>query len=298
MGVFVQARAQVSVQQPLCDQWMTQPIAYDSAYQRALEADYKAFLDPMASRRMGKILKRAIATSCTVVAQSGIAQPDAIITGTGLGCLENTEKFLAALANDGESFLQPTFFINSTHNTISSHIAVHLHCHGYNNTYVHGHISFESALLDAFMQFQLGRIHSALVGGHDEMTPDLYRIFQRTGLWQNAMASETAVSFMLADTRTPQSMAEIKGIEIMCHPSENRMHQAREALCRQAGMDPQTVVPFPVASIRTLFGHSFTASAYDLYAAVAFLQAGKAPAYLIENRDHYGDNASLILVSR
>ena len=141
MAVYIQAAAQISVQNPLCDDWLDNPVSYDVPFQRSIEADYKRFLDPVASRRMGKILKRAIATSMTVVEATGIKDPDAIIVGTGLGCLETTEKFMMAMLEEGEEFLQPTNFINSTHNTISSHIAVHLKCTGYNSTYEIGRAS-------------------------------------------------------------------------------------------------------------------------------------------------------------
>ena len=93
MSVYIRAAAQISVQNPLCDDWLENPVSYDVPFQRSIEANYKRFTDPVSSRRMGKILKRAIATSLTVVEASGIHNPDAIIVGTGLGCLETTENF-------------------------------------------------------------------------------------------------------------------------------------------------------------------------------------------------------------
>ena len=60
MGVYIQAAAQISVQNPLCDDWLDNPIQYQVPYQRAIEADYRQFLDPVASRRMGRILKLSL----------------------------------------------------------------------------------------------------------------------------------------------------------------------------------------------------------------------------------------------
>ena len=77
--------------------------------------------------------------------------PDAVIAGTGLGCLEDTEKFLGSIYTLQEHLLNPTPFINSTHNTIAGAIALAIKCHGYNATYTHRGFSFESALLDALM---------------------------------------------------------------------------------------------------------------------------------------------------
>ena len=49
------------------------------------------------------------------------------------------------MATFGENCLKPSLFMQSTHNTIGSLIGIVLKCHGYNNTYSHEGISFESA---------------------------------------------------------------------------------------------------------------------------------------------------------
>lgn len=307
--IYLRAAAQISVQEPLCDQWVDQPHRYTEPFHQALEANYKAFLDPIAGRRMGMILKRAMATSLTVTQQSGIACPDAIITGTGLGCILNTEKFLTALVNEGESFLQPTFFINSTHNTISAHIAVRLKCHGYNSTYVHVGVSFESALFDAFLQLQTGRIQTALVGGHDEMTPSYYALLQRVGFWEGAMASETAVSFMLSrslpDTTADQTTAQasphwhnprLQDMEILHMPTQEQIARKATAMCAKAGKDVAKVPTITPQDVEPLFGRSFTSGAFGLYMAATYINKGYSDVYLIFN-NYRGQEASIILLT-
>ena len=125
-------------------------------------------IPPLVSRRLSGVLRRALLTSLVTLKRAGIEQPQAIITGTAMGCVDETEKFLRELANDGEGSLKPTNFIHSTHNTISSLIAIHTHCHSYNSTYAHGQRSLESALTDAWLQIALGDLETALVGWHDE----------------------------------------------------------------------------------------------------------------------------------
>lgn len=125
-------------------------------------------IPPLVSRRLSGVLRRAMLTSLVTLKRAGIEQPQAIITGTAMGCVDETEKFLRELANDGEGSLKPTNFIHSTHNTISSLIAIHTHCHSYNSTYAHGQRSLESALTDAWLQIALGDLETALVGWHDE----------------------------------------------------------------------------------------------------------------------------------
>ncbi len=296
MSAYIQAAAQISIQKPLSDEWLTDPLVYEVPFRRAIEADYKPFIDPVSARRMGKILKRAIATAATVAGESGISSPDAIICGTGLGCIENTEKFLSAMVNEGESFLQPTHFINSTHNTISSHIAVYLKCNGYNSTYVHLGVSFECALLDAFMQFQLGRIRSALVGGHDEMTSDYFNMLDRIGFWEGKVASECAVSFMISDTATPASMARIREVILLHNPGKERIEEAINTTCKKLGIPRQEWVSPP--SVKPVFGESFTEPAYELYAAAVRMKKNISPDNVLLINNHQDRETSLIFISK
>ena len=197
--IYIRSAAQISVQKPLCEDWMTDPIPHSGEYLRSQDPDFKQFLNPMQARRMGLILKRAIAVSLTALKDAGIECPDAIFTGTGLGCMENTENFLSALCRDGEEMRPPTYFMMSTHNTISSAVAILLRCHGYNCTYSQKDISFESALLDAFIQLQAGRMGNALVGSHDETTPDTYRLLRGAGYFDDTVtAAEASSAFVLS----------------------------------------------------------------------------------------------------
>jgi len=296
MAVYIQAAAQISIQNPLCDDWLEDPVSYNVPFQRSIDADYKRFLDPVASRRMGKILKRAIATSMTVVEATGIKDPDAIIVGTGLGCLETTEKFMMAMLEEGEEFLQPTNFINSTHNTISSHIAVHLKCTGYNSTYVHLGISFESALLDAFMQFQLGRINSALVGGFDEMIPNYFYVLDKVGFWEGKMAGETAVSFMLADSPGKNPMACIREVILLHNPTKERIEKAIQETSTKMGKSREDWTTPP--SVKPLFGESFSNHAYDVYAAAVKMQRGLLPDNVLLINNYGNTETSLIFMTK
>jgi 3-oxoacyl-(acyl-carrier-protein) synthase len=137
-------------------------------------ADIRHYVKPLEARRMGKLMKSALLSSLKVLEQSGIARPDAIITATSLGCLENSELLLKQIQEEGEGMLKPTYFMQSTHNTIGSAIAIHLKCHGYNTTYTQGPHSLEWALRDAQLLLMSGKASSVLVGLHEETTT-LYR---------------------------------------------------------------------------------------------------------------------------
>jgi hypothetical protein len=128
--------------------------------------------------------------------------PDAIITGTGLGSVEDTEKILGEIMVE-EKFLNPTPFIQSTYNTISSQIAIQLKCHNYNSTYVHRTFSFESGLMDGLLQLEEQTAENVLIGAIDEMTLNHLHITRRIGQWK----MEPVNNLTLLDTKTPGALA-------------------------------------------------------------------------------------------
>ena len=307
--IFIRDTAQISIQQPLCEAWMEDPIRYAEPYARSIDPDFKPFFSPLEGRRMGKILKRALATSLSVVRRAGGAVPDAIITGTGLGCIENTELFLTAMCREGESLLKPTHFMQSTHNTISSLLAINLKCHGYNVTYAHKGISFDSALFDAWLQFRLGQIGSALVGGHDEMTPSYFTLLQRIGYVGGAtqdVCGETSVAVLLQAAEEPaDALCELVGMTLLYEPSAERLQAALAKLLDDAGLAPDgidavmtgingnpdndawyaSMLPLcapglPALHYKHLFGESYAASGFALYAAAHCLHRGFVPEFL------------------
>jgi 3-oxoacyl-(acyl-carrier-protein) synthase len=252
--IYINSIKQISAQQPLVEEWFDNPIFYSEPYVRAVEPDYKQFFTPNEARRLGKILKRALLVSRQTMAETGVALPDAIITGTGLGCIESTEIFLDKLVRDGEEFLNPTYFMQSTHNTIGSLIAIDTKCHAYNSTYAHKGISFECALQDAFLQMQSGKIQTALIGAHDEMTPAYFALLKKAGylnmrqsdLRQSDMrqseignrksysfAGETAVAMMLSAEKTEKTLCAIEDIDMryetrdMRHEIQNMRHEKK-----------------------------------------------------------------------
>ena len=319
MAVYIQSAAQITIQSPLCDDWFTSPIRREGRYFRSVEPDFKAFIDPMASRRMGRLLKRAIASAMTAL--DGYEAPlDAIVTGTGLGCIETTEKFLNAMLRDGEQALPPSFFMQSTHNTIGSVIAQRLKCHGYNNTFTHRGTSFDCALQDALAQFELGDISSALVCANDEMTEAYFQLFDQIGYWKRedvtedmfrhptttgSFAGEVSAAFLSGGEPTERTLCRLEGMELLYEPTDERFRQAVEALLGKAGITREEVdavvcgynadrtndevytrrlMPlFPQTTqiyYKHLFGEGFSASAMGYYVAATCLKRGEIPAHI------------------
>ena len=144
-------------------------------------ADIRKYVKLLEARRMGKIMKSSLLSSLEALAQAGVDKPDAIITGTMYGCLEYSERLLEQMKEEGETMLKPTYFMQSTHNTIGSNIAIKTHCHGYNVTYTQGTASLSWALRDAEMLLKEGKAKTVLVGCHDESTPLFNSLLKRDG---------------------------------------------------------------------------------------------------------------------
>ena len=146
-------------------------------------------IPPMVARRLTPLLKRGLQVSLAVLAKvaqsersnsatsseqaatplpSPYAQPQAIVVGTAMGCVTDTERFLRQLVEQGEEFLSPTHFIHSTHNTLAGLVAIHTKSHGYNTTFSQGDASYDHALRDAYLLLSQGHADNALVGAHDE----------------------------------------------------------------------------------------------------------------------------------
>lgn len=266
--IYLMSAAQISAQEPLSEAWKDNPEPLSDELTRSREADYKQFIPPLEARRMGRILKRAIATARTATAQAGIGIPEAIVTGTGLGCIENTEIFLDALCREGEDQMMPTRFMQSTHNTISSIVAINLKAHGYNTTYAHNTVSFQSALMDAMMQLRRGKIANAMVCAHDEMTPSYHALLCKGGYLKGKHAAECAVSMVLATANPGNALCEVAGMRMLHRPTEAEKQQALDSLLAETHTTQYTFS----TDHTDLFGTSYTAPALDLYAEAQLIR--------------------------
>lgn len=300
-SVKILSAKQISIQNPLSEEWMENPLSYTEDYVRAVDPDFKQFISAGDARRMGKLLKRALATSLSALQEGGIENPDAIITGTGFGSIENTELFLDALVREGEQLLKPTQFMQSTHNTASSLIGIHTKCHGYNSTYSQKGFSFDSALYDAWMQFRIGRIASALVGSHDEMSPVFSGFVRKAGhVREGEICSEAAVSVLMAESGD-NAYCTLDGVKLFDSPSQDTLKQVLADMTA-GGIDAvmtgmsgnaendswygflDAMLPgVPQLRYKPLFGVNFSSSATGFYASACCLKKGSVPAVLSES---------------
>lgn len=235
MSIYINAIGNISPQKTADNlHFLEEPVSYEGSQLRSIDPGYKELIPPDLIRRMSRIIRMGIAASKICLSEAGCAVPDAIITGTGLGCLEDTEKFLGTLIRNNEEFLTPTSFIQSTHNTVGGQIALLLKCHGFNFAYVHRGISFESALIHAMMRIENGDSKNVLTGGIDELTAPSFGIMQRMGCWKRkplpslqlfsdttrgTIAGEGAAFFFLEKEKKENGYAVLKGVETLFDPA-------------------------------------------------------------------------------
>lgn len=236
MKIYIQSSANISPQQTFKRAaFPFQAAAYSGNTLKAIEPDYKNIIDEKMIRRMSRIVKIGVAAALECLKDAGETYPEAIVTGTEYGCLTDTEQFLSSIILQDEEMLSPTAFIQSTHNTVGAQIALILQCTCYNNTFVNGGFSSESALLDAIMLLQEREVKDVLAGSVDELTAFSHVILSRFGLYKRetvsnlglfdsaskgTIAGEGAAFFLLTSQPSADYLAQLEGIATFYRPKD------------------------------------------------------------------------------
>lgn len=289
----------------------------------AITPDFKEFIAPAAARRMAKGVKNGIAASAKALQEAGVAMPGAIITGTGMGCNIDSEKFLKAVIDNTEEHLTPTSFIQSTHNTVGGQIALNLGCKAYNFTYVSGAVSFESCLLDAMMQLQEQEADDILIGGVDELAEFTTKFQQLSGVLKNAadapfavlesetpgaVLSEGAVFFVLSGKKQQSTYAQVTDVAMYNILGQDEIGKELEEFLQKNDLDSNNIDAivlgyngdiqydryysslaediFPATAqlyYKHLSGEYNTASAFGLWIAANILKIQSTPDVLAAN---------------
>lgn len=184
--LYIQSACAISPQHTFGPEHFLQPlIDTDTNKLFIIDQDYRKYISPVAIRRMSRILKMSISTGMQCLQIAGIDRPDGIITGTGKGSVTDMEHFLKDMIAYKEEALNPTYFIQSTYNSVNGWLALQTKCIGYNQTYVHRGFSFELALLDASLLLkETDETKHYLVGCYDEITDEYYHVKSKIGYWK------------------------------------------------------------------------------------------------------------------
>lgn len=194
------------------------------------DPDYKSIIsNANMRRRMSRVIKMGVSSALICLGNQADIALDGIITATGWGCLEDTEKFLNDMIKYDEGSLNPTTFIQSTFNTIGAQIALLLSAKAYNMTYVHRSLSLESALTDAMLLLNEGK-QNVLVGAFDELTSSSFTTLRRLGIYRNCLAGEGVNFFLLGTDKTDTTLAQIKGLTTL--PTGTNSDSVSESVIR------------------------------------------------------------------
>jgi 3-oxoacyl-[acyl-carrier-protein] synthase II len=239
MSIYINGIGNISAQKTWENSsFLEEIVEFDSNHLTCHEPNFKDYISPVRLRRMSRVIKIGLTSSFIALKDAGVESPGAIITGTGFGCVGDTEKFMFAVIENKETQLPPTAFMQSTHNTISGQIAINLKCKNYNSTYVHRGASFIRAMEDAIMLLKEKNAENVLVGGFDECTPEHYTVMGRVGRWKDipvkntellkhsestgSIAGEGAQFFVVSEEKTNNCYAKITDIESFYKPESNQ----------------------------------------------------------------------------
>ncbi len=150
------------------------------------EIPYKEYIPASKLRRMKRNVRMGLTCAKDALKQADIERPDAIIVGSSLGIVQDTENFLNQIIDQDEQMLNPTAFIQSTHNTVAGSIALSIDCKQHNLTYSQLNASFEHALLDGILLMEDNeQVQHVLVGAQDELTTENFDIYNYLNKWKS-----------------------------------------------------------------------------------------------------------------
>lgn len=194
----------------------------EGAFFACQEPNYKEFIQKKLLRRMSRIVRMGLATAHKALDDAANPPLDAIISGTAWGCVKDTEKFLETIIENNEEYLTPTAFVQSTHNTVAGQIALLHHDNCYNMSYVQGHVSFESALIDAMLLFYDNKARNILVNGIDEQTEKLGILLERLQCAKagTQIMGEGAACLILGAEQTSNTYAQLTGATMLYRPKD------------------------------------------------------------------------------
>jgi 3-oxoacyl-[acyl-carrier-protein] synthase II len=236
--IYINGTACVSPQKTLDGSFLMEPINYTENVLTCQTPDFKSYIPPAQLRRLSRMLRVGLTTSIICLRQSGIESPDGIITATGYGFLEETERFLREIIDRNEQQLTPTYFMQGTYNALAGIVGLSLRCTGYNNTYVSKGYALGSALDDAVIQIQDDAGLRMLVGGYDEAATVQYKSVARDGHFKReridslslfnhdtpgSLQGEGAAFFLLSGTHSAHTLCRLEGVHGLFRPSTEEL---------------------------------------------------------------------------
>ncbi len=300
-------------------------IYYSDKYLTSVIPDYKLYINPRKLRRMGHLIRMGVTTAKRALENADVEIPDAICVGTGLGMAVDTESFLTQVVKQKETLVNPTHFIQSTHNTVGAQIAVMLGCKEYNLTYIHDNLSFEMALQDAAMLIQENAANTVLCGGLDEITDTTYFLKDKIDYWrevkvstmklleearEGTIAGESATFTVLSSTPGKNDYACISALQIVHRGGAKEVQSEIKTMLKRAGLTVNDISLVLMGNngdaqydglydaladsvfsnnilghYKHLCGEHGTSSAFAVWLAANMLKANRVPEYVSQSNN-------------
>ncbi len=337
MNIYIRSASCISPQQTFgADRLPAEAISFSVNRLQAIEPDYKIHLNIPAARRMSRLIKMGVCAALSCLRDANVKVPDAIICSTGLGCMEDSEKFLASLIVNNEHTLSPTSFIFSTHNTVAGQIALLLQCNNYNFTHTHRGLSFENALLDAILFIKDNPASNVLVGSGDEVTNTSFKILERLGVVKKetdsnslpinqtsgTIAGEGSAFFTLTGKNDENNLAKIVAVESFSNPGNDTEVSEKVAdfierhkissgdlilLGLNGDVDGDKIYheiaenQFPnirTGSYKHLCGEYHTSTSFACWLSALILKEQKNPAYILSGQSAGGSISRIFIFNQ
>ena len=336
--IYILSASAISPQQTFNRESFLQPVmSSDNGRLYVVDAEYNKYVNPVAIRRMSKVIKMGISTAMNSLQEAGVTMPDAIITGTGMGSMLDMERFLKDMINFNEEALNPTYFIQSTYNSINGWIALQTKCTGYNQTFVHRGLSLELSLLDAQLFLtEAEEKQTVLAGCFDEMTEEYFFIKNKINYWkkeipnsldllkhsnsEGTIGGEGAAFFTLSND-SENAICAIKEIKTFQDVEISEVQQGIHALLAQHGltvndiglmlcgmngdsrqqavydMALQELPETTVATFKQLTGEYATTSGFAVWLAAHIFKTGEVPEEIIYRKNDVSSIKNVLIVN-
>lgn len=315
---------------------LSEVVSYEQNVLTCITPDFKTYIAPAQMRRLSRMLRIGLTSSILCLKEAAITSPDGIITATGYGFLDETEKFLREILERQEKQLTPTFFMQGTYNALAGLVALSLKCTGYNNTYVSQGFAFENALDDAVLQLRNNPEGNYLVGAYDEAAQVQYITGTRAGYYKKDSISslrlfesetsgtiqgEGAAFFCLSGKRSASTAGELVDIQTEYKPTPSEIQASLLSFLKRNSvetdevdlwingasgdrerdhivneLDISSLKNVPQARYKHLSGEYCTASSFALWLATSILKLQQIPDVVKFHSSNYRANVNTILI--
>lgn len=278
-----------------------------------VEFDFGSRLTLNQARRLDRLSQLVLVAAMQAAEGARLGEMDGervgIVVGTGLGCLERTESYLAGVVREGTGYADAMGFADSMDNAPAAHCAIALGCRGPSFTVSQREISGEAAVVLAATLLDAGAADAVLVAAGDSVSPGFRQVLARIapgltpGEGAGALVLERAGP---AASRGASSLGRLLGQALTCQPaprgrlrvsSAELLPRAKATALAMAGMDTDAreIAVISPDELSSRIGWCMADGVLRALVALGRLDGGTARAALVAGAARGGSAAALVL---